>query len=96
MNKSSDTFSAEDVANNFSPQDVKDTIKEVTKQLETQMKQQSLKGTTSFPNAYYEVAEPTYENPWNAPIWRQWQGRADEFWSARLQNDLAWEFEKNR
>lgn len=41
------------------------------------------------------VDEPTYENPWDAKVWRQWQGRAEEFWDARLQGRIFWEREKN-
>jgi hypothetical protein len=52
-----------------------------------------LKGTTT---AWTYVAEPeTYDNPWDAVVWREWQGRAEEFWDARLQGRIFWELEKN-
>ncbi|AGM11885.1 hypothetical protein DNAM5_22 [Haloarcula californiae tailed virus 1] len=45
---------------------------------------------------YSWTPEPeTYDNPWDAPIWRKWMGRAEEFWDARLQASILWEFEKN-
>jgi hypothetical protein len=36
-----------------------------------------------------------YDNPWDAPIWRKWMGRADEFWNSRLQTSILSEFERN-
>lgn len=43
----------------------------------------------------FEAGPTTYENPWDAEIWRKWQGRAEEFWDARLQGRLFWEQAKN-
>ncbi|AGM11630.1 hypothetical protein HCTV5_20 [Halovirus HCTV-5] len=43
----------------------------------------------------FEAGPTTYENPWDAEIWRKWQGRAEEFWDARLQGPLMWEYAKN-
>lgn len=52
-----------------------------------------LRGAT---DVWSYVSEPeSYDNPWDAPIWRKWQGRAEEFWDARLQPSIRWEYEKN-
>lgn len=52
-----------------------------------------LRGTTTD---FAWTPEPeSYDNPWDAPIWRKWQGRAEEFWDARLQGPLMWEYAKN-
>jgi len=37
----------------------------------------------------------TYDSPWDAEICRKWEGRAEEFWDARLSGRLQWEWEKN-
>lgn len=46
-------------------------------------------------NPFYTQEPKTYDNPWDAPVWRKWQGRADQFWSARLQPNIIWESFKN-
>ncbi|AGC34386.1 hypothetical protein HVTV-2_gp16 [Haloarcula virus HVTV-2] len=52
-----------------------------------------LRGTTTD---FAWTPEPeTYDNPWDAPIWRKWMGRAEEFWDARLQGRIFWEQSKN-
>lgn len=52
-----------------------------------------MRGTTT---KFAFTPEPeSYENPWDAPIWRKWMGRAEEFWDARLQGRIFWELEKN-
>jgi len=52
-----------------------------------------LRGTTTD---FTWTPEPeSYDSPWDAPICRKWEGRAEEFWDARLQGPLMWEYAKN-
>lgn len=52
-----------------------------------------LRGTTT---SFAWTPEPeSYDSPWDAPICRKWEGRAEEFWDARLQGPLMWEYAKN-
>lgn len=57
-----------------------------------QKKAATLKGTTT---EFTWVPKKTYDSPWDAEICRKWEGRAEEFWDARLQGRLFWEQAKN-